>query len=115
MSATAGMAGLSAVARAPSGVNAAMQFSLTGQTQNADVRTYAFNGNVSGQKARSVTVSVILLWRGGMQSRFRNFRCSASVFSKNGSQPATPERSFFPKVKCWPSRVDERKRGASLR
>jgi hypothetical protein len=35
-----------------------MQFSLTGQTQNADVRTYAFNGNVSGQKARSVTVSV---------------------------------------------------------
>jgi hypothetical protein len=35
-----------------------MQFSLTGQSQNADVRTYAFNGNASGQKGRSVTVSV---------------------------------------------------------
>ena len=35
-----------------------MQYSLTEQTQNADVRTYAFNGNASGQKVRRVTVSV---------------------------------------------------------
>lgn len=35
-----------------------MQFSLTGQTQNADVRTYAFDGNYSDRKTRGLTVSV---------------------------------------------------------
>ena len=35
-----------------------MQFSLTGFSQNADVRTYAFEGGPSGQKGRIVTVGV---------------------------------------------------------
>jgi hypothetical protein len=35
-----------------------MQFSLTGFSQRADLRTYAFEGGLPGQQRRSVTVGV---------------------------------------------------------
>jgi hypothetical protein len=35
-----------------------MQFSLTGLSQDANVRTYAFDGSAPDQKRRNITVSV---------------------------------------------------------